>query len=150
MLPMCIVQACFLRESHPKSTSSSYFAHKLSLPPFIFSAKYRALFQVRWGSKKQVPCAVVSLGHRMQRFTARAGYPSPPWIFSANMSVTLWERLRQITLPQSRSLQGMGFSESSKFKRLCRATLCPSKVFWKNIAVQKKGVWIKYTQFIYL
>lgn len=34
VLPICIVQLCFLRESHPKSTSSFYFAHKL--PPFSF------------------------------------------------------------------------------------------------------------------
>lgn len=73
--------------------------------PFIFSAIYRALFQVRRGSKKQVPCIVVSLGHRMQRFIVRGGYPFPPWIFSANVSVTLCERLMQITLPQSQSLQ---------------------------------------------
>lgn len=107
MLPMCIVQVCFLRESHPKSTSSFYFAHKLSpSAPFIFSAIYRAFFQVRWGSKKpQFPCTVVSLGHRMQRFIVRGRYPFPLWILSANVSVTLCERLMQITLPQSQSLQ---------------------------------------------
>lgn len=44
----------------------------------------------------------------------------------------------------------MEFGESNKFKRLCRATLCPSKAFWKKTAVQRQGVWIKYTQFIYL
>lgn len=104
--PMCIVQVCFLREGHPKSTFSFYFAHKFSPGlAFIFSAIYRVLFQVRWGSKNQVPCTVVSLGHRMQRFIVRGGYPFPVWIFSVNVSVTLCERLMQIALPQSQSLQ---------------------------------------------
>lgn len=49
VLPMCIVQVCFLRESHPKSTSSFYFAHKLSPSLFIFFSNLESSFpsQVR-------------------------------------------------------------------------------------------------------
>lgn len=72
----------------------------------LFFQQSTELFSKSGGAQKnQVPCTVVSLGHRMQRFIVRGHYPFPLWILSANVSVTLCERLMQTTLPQSQSLQ---------------------------------------------
>lgn len=139
MLPTCNLQVCSLRESYPKITSSCCFACNSFFLFFKFLFNLQSFFQVRRGSKKQVPGTVTTLRCRMQRFYSQRGLPFCSMAFPSEHECKLaWNLHADCLASVSKSAEKiiwMEFSESSKLKRLCRATLCPSKAFWKNTAV---------------